>query len=122
MIIKYKVVEMWPQDHLVVARYWTDIVTEDDLATIRDDNGNILRARTDVSIAVPIPEPSEDELKKIIMRNAPLRFLETLEAVRDANVNTTMANTSQLFNVVEEASDEDILNALAPPVVVSANT
>ena len=92
MNIHYKIVEVWPDDHLIVARYWTDIITENFLASNdqRSEDGTPLRCRTDISLNVPIPAPSAEELDKFILFNAPLAFLKTLEDVKDPDVDTSM--------------------------------
>jgi hypothetical protein len=94
MNIHYKIVELWPDDHLIVARYWTDILTEEFLASSPDrkEDGTPVRCRTDVSLGVPIPAPSEEELEKFILYNAPVVFLKTLEDVKDPDVDTSMTN------------------------------
>ena len=81
MNIHYKIVEVWPDDHLIVARYWTDVLTEESLAfnEERAEDGTPIRCRTDISLSVPIPAPSAEEMDKFILNNAPLAFLKTLE-------------------------------------------
>jgi hypothetical protein len=100
MNIHYKIVEVWPQDHLIVARYWTDVLTEEFLASDsnRYENGTPVRCRTDVSMSISIPPPSEKELEEMIFKAAPLKFLETLEAVQDPNTDTSMADILTLKN------------------------
>lgn len=92
MKIHYKIVEVWPQDHLIVARYWTDIITEEFLSSTNEklEDGSPARCRSDVSLSIPVPAPSAKELEDIILRNAPLGFLQTLEDVQNPNVDTSM--------------------------------
>ena len=84
MNIHYKIVELWPDDHLMVARYWTDVLTEEMLAgdANRNSDGTPVRCRTDVAINIPIPVPTGKELDVFIKRNAPLGWLKMMEDVK----------------------------------------
>ena len=104
MNIKYKIIEVWPDDHQIVVRYTTDIVTEEDVATHRDEDGNITRCRTDVPIVLPVPTPTGSELERIIMTNAPIEFLKTKESVLDENTDTSLASLQSLLNVTNTRS------------------
>lgn len=94
MNIHYKIIEVWPDDHLIVVRYWTDVITEEFLASSNEklEDGTPFRCRTDVSLNVPIPAPSEEEMQKFILYNAPVYFLKTLEDVKNPEVDTSMSH------------------------------
>ena len=100
MNVHYKIVEVWPQDHLIVVRYWTDIISEEFLAssTEKNENGSFVRCRTDVALSVPVPAPSNEELEKFILNNIPYNFLKTLENVLDPNVDTSMQSIFSMKN------------------------
>jgi hypothetical protein len=66
MNIKYKIVEVYDADRSFVVRYYTDIVTEEDLASFRDEDDKILRARSDVSITIYNHEATAEELETLI--------------------------------------------------------
>ena len=68
MNIKYKIIEVWPDEHQIVVRYTTDLITEESVVLARDADDNIVRCRTDVPITLPIPTPTGDALqpKKLI--------------------------------------------------------
>jgi hypothetical protein len=133
MNIHYKIAEVWPQDHLIVARYWTDIITEEFLNSYPDnpdrkEDGSPIRCRSDVSITLPIPTPTGEDLENIIMRNAPSQWLRTLEQVANPDVDTSMMDiqymmgqtfvkkidlTNKSDNVFREVlSDEEIQNLI----------
>ena len=63
MDIKYKIVEVWPENLTFVIRYYTDFLTEEMLAV--DDNrrpdGTPVRCRTDVSHNIPFLETEEEK-------------------------------------------------------------
>ena len=94
MKIHYKIVEVWPDDHLIVARYWTDIITEEFLASSSEklEDGSPVRCRSDVSLSIPIPAPNQSELETFLLANAPSGFLKTLEDVQNPDVDTTMSS------------------------------
>lgn len=115
MNVNYKIVEVWPQDHLIVARYWTDVLTEEMLASndFRKEDGTPVRCRSDVSITLPVPEPDEKELEKLIELQAPINWLKTLEDVIDPTVDTSMALTKSLLNVTKTKTMDEIQALLA---------
>lgn len=117
MDIKYKIIELWPKDHLIVVRYYSEEFTELELMSspqLKED-GTPVRCRTDVSISIPIPEPSKDELRNIIMRNCPLKFFETQKKIKDPLIDTTMPLCNELFEIEDIISTEEILELLSPP-------
>lgn len=110
MNIHYKIVEVWPDTHSMVVRYYTDLITEESLAS--DDNrnpdGSPVRCRTDVSILVPTPEPTEEDIKKLALRSVPYDFLKFREDALQGALDTSMANTSSLLNVENIVSDNNL--------------
>lgn len=119
MHLKYKIVEVWPNDHTIVVRYYSDTISELELMSapgLRED-GTPIRCRTDVSLSIPIPEPSEEELKKIILFNCPIGFFETQEKIKDPTVNTAMSVSTSLLNVEKTTTIEEINALRTPPVV-----
>ena len=102
MNINYKIVEVWPDDHLIVARYWTDIISEEYLNSFpenpsRKEDGSPLRCRSDVSITVPVPAPTGQDLENLIVRNAPSAWLKTLEDVFNPQIDTSMSEIRNLL-------------------------
>lgn len=98
MNLHYKIVEVWPQDHLVVVRYWTDVLSEEFLASndIRKEDGTPERCRSDVSITLPIPAPEGAELEKLLIGYAPLDWLKTMEKIQAPEINTSMDGIMKL--------------------------
>jgi hypothetical protein len=94
MNLHYKIVEVWPSDHLIVVRYWTDVLSEEFLASDsnRKEDGTPVRCRSDVSLTLPIPTPTGKELEDLIVRQAPLEWLKTLEKVQAPEIDTTMTD------------------------------
>jgi hypothetical protein len=110
MNIHYKIVEVWPNNHLIVARYWTDVLSEESLAsdTNRKQDGTPVRCRSDVSLTLPIPAPTGVLLDKLILSNAPIAWLKTLEDVVNPDVDTTMSDIQNMLGVSKSKSLEEV--------------
>lgn len=111
MNIHYKIVEVWPDDHLIVARFWTDNISEMDLASDsnRKQDGTPVRCRTDVSISLPVPMPTDpEELDKLIKVAGPIVWLKTLEDVKNPNVDTSLDHVYNMMNVPRTTTEETI--------------
>jgi hypothetical protein len=113
MNLHYKIVEVWPNDHLIVARYWTDILSEEFLASDsnRNEDGTPVRCRSDVSLTIPIPAPTGKELENLIVSQAPLEWLKTLEKVQAPDIDTSMSDILKLKNT---QFTTDVSKALNP--------
>jgi len=120
MNIHYKIVELWPNDHLIVARYWTDKLTEEMLASDsnRKENGTPVRCRSDISINLSVPPQEGEELDKLILKNIPYDWLKILESVIDPNVNTDTSHIVSLFEVSKTVDDETLKKLNTPLTVV----
>lgn len=135
MNIHYRIVKVDPAAHGVLVRYWTDKVTEMDLAGPMDADGKpLLNAdgypigcRTDVLLTVyDTPTPSPEELDKRIMMSAPTDFLKLQEDIQDNNVDTSMKNVRNLVGDSKEFTLNDINKvrveqAAEMAAIVSAN-
>jgi hypothetical protein len=86
--MKYKIIETNQADHSIVVRFFTTRTTEAMLATQVDEQGNVLRGRTDYSIDLPVPAPRGAALDAFIMSYAPTAWFERREAVADGVLDT----------------------------------
>jgi hypothetical protein len=112
MNLHYKIVEVWPQDHLVVIRYWTDSLSEEFLASndIRKEDGTPERCRSDVSVTLPIPAPTGKELEDLLISYAPIDWLKTMEKIQAPEIDTSMEEILKIkgaVNTVDIASREN---------------
>lgn len=100
MDIKYKIIETFPEEHLIVVRYYTDSLPENDLASAPElnKNGSPVRCRTDIAITLPIPMPSDDEIEDIISKQCPTAFFELKEKIKDPSIDTTMSSIKKKMN------------------------
>jgi hypothetical protein len=90
-MLKYQIIEVYPESHAIVVRFYTDAITPDMLCTQRAEDGAILRCRTDFSIDLPVPAPEGDALQSFICARAPKAWLETQEAVANPEVDTSLS-------------------------------
>ena len=104
--MKYKIIEINSDDHSIVVRFYTSKVTEADLAVQVDEKGNVVRARTDFNIDLPVPPPTGMALERLILRYAPLQWLDKREAIADPMVDTSLAFLLPLLGVEQSASIE----------------
>jgi hypothetical protein len=115
MDIHYKIIEVHPNEHSIVVRYYTDKLTEDKLATFpeavdRRLDGSPIRCRTDYNINIPIPAPKDEKLEEFIMSKAPVYWLDMQEKIMDPDVDTTLSDFKDLVNVKKTISID-----LTPP-------
>lgn len=116
MNLRYKIIEVNTNEHSIVVRFYTDIITEEMLA-IDVVDGVILRGRTDYSIDLPFPAPTGLELNKFISTRAPTAWLETQESLRGPNGTTALTTIAALVGREVEA----IAPAEAAPVYSASN-
>lgn len=95
MNLKYKIIEVHPEQHSVVVRFYTDVVTEEMLA-VDVLNGVIRRCRTDFNIDLPFPAPTGDALAELIVSKAPKDWLATQEAVLNPVLDTSLSSIAGL--------------------------
>tara|TARA_R110000787_G_scaffold200839_1_gene311823 strand:- start:2678 stop:3340 length:663 start_codon:yes stop_codon:yes gene_type:complete len=103
MDIKYKIIKVNPADHGIIVRFYTDTISEEDLAArdpdtgeiILDDGGNIKSCRTDYSITLwDAPTLTGEALEEMIMGCAPTQYFELQNKVADASVDTSLSGVT----------------------------
>lgn len=124
--IKYKIIELVPEEHSITVRFFTDKITEDMLATefnnegdiVRRNDGSPLRCRTDYFINImKTPTPSIDEVKEMIKLNAPAEWLYMQEQILNPTVDTSLTDLEPLLNTTGV-----IVKEVAEPIYNSSNT
>jgi hypothetical protein len=105
MNIHYRIVRVDPAAHGIVVRYFTDKVTEMDLANSLNPDGSVIlnadgypvSTRTDVMMSIyDTPAPSNEELEKRIMLTAPVEWLKLQEDIKDPGVDTKLSEARNL--------------------------
>jgi len=100
-MIQYKIIGVHPEQHSIVVRFYSDVVTEASLAVQWGDSGEILRGRTDFNIDLPIPAPTGAELDELIINNAPTQWLEMQADVLNPAIDTSLDLILPLLGVVK---------------------
>lgn len=120
--IKYKVVDIVPEEHSFIVRFFTDSITEDMLATEYTSEGDIARrpdgsptkCRTDYNINIfKTPTPSNEEILAMIELNAPAEWFYMQEQINDPNIDTSMDTLTPLLNKV---------GTVVKPVIITSPT
>jgi hypothetical protein len=105
MNIHYRILKIDPAAHGIAVRYYTDLVTEMDLANSFNEDGSVklnadgypLSTRTDIMMSIyETPTPSQEEIEKRIMLSAPVDWLKLQEDIKDPGVNTKMSGIRKL--------------------------
>lgn len=108
MITKYKIIGTDPEDHSITVRFYTNVITEQDLAIrnpdtgeiIRNEDGTIQSCRTDYNITLwrlGIGKDDEEALHKEIMKHAPQHWLEHRERMLNPATDTTLEDITAVI-------------------------
>jgi hypothetical protein len=131
MKINYRILEVNPNDHSVVARYYTDTITEEMLAIDLDAtgkprltaNGIPTRCRTDYSYTIfDSDAATKEDIIKIVERASPAMWLKIMEDVANTSVDTSLSSVTDI--VGEEFSfviDDQQLKQPIGPDIATAN-
>ena len=108
MEVKYRIIDVDPNQHSIVVRYYTNVLSEDSLATsfntdgsiARGSDGSPLRCQTDYNINIWKTEtpPTVDDIKKIANDSAPYDWFKLKHDILDPNVDTSLSVVSSLIN------------------------
>jgi len=126
MNIHYKIIEVNPDEHSIVVRYFTDVMTEEMLATIPDAtekrlDGSPIRCRSDYNINVPVPAPEGQDLENFILSKAPVYWLDLQEKILNPNIDTTLSAFKDLINV-KKTVDVEFMNTNPEQATDSTNS
>lgn len=117
MNIHYRILKVDPASHGIVVRYFTDKVTEMDLANSLNPDGSVIlnadgypvSTRTDVMLNIyDTPAPSNDEIEKRIMMSAPTQWLKLQEDIVDPEVDTKMTDVRNLTGETKSITTEEL--------------
>lgn len=102
MHIKMRIIEVHPEEHSIVVRYYSDKLTEEmllvrnvDGGISRREDGTPLRCRTDANLSIwQVPAPTGQALLDYIFRNSPPShaWFELQEKIADPAIDTSLAN------------------------------
>ena len=119
MFIKYRIIDKNIDDHSILVRYYTDKITEDDLANSFDEDNKIIRTkdgypvrcRTDTNITIYKVESTQEEIETIIKNNAQIDWFNIHENDLKSNSNLL------LFETGKEVEFESIIPEIKDPLV-----
>lgn len=132
MNLGYRIIKADTAEHGILIRYFTDKVTEMDLATSFNEDGSVklhadgypLTTRTDMFMSIyKFPTPTFEEIEKDIILRAPVDWLNLQEKIKDKTVDTSL---TELKNHVGDAGAfttqtiEDLRNDIF--IIESSNT
>ena len=121
MNLKYKIIEVYPEHHSIVVRFYSDAITEQELATQTDEQGKVLRGRTDYAFDLPIPAPTGAALDEFIRARAPSQWLDTMAAVKDPAIDTSLSEAQSLIGVERVSGTAAVAAADPLQIETSAN-
>lgn len=96
--IKYKIIDLNEDTHSIIVRYYTDDISEELLSSnsrLRPD-GTPERTRSDVSITLPIPLPTDEDIEKIILQHFPKNGIDIFGKLKKDKSN--LENFKKLKN------------------------
>lgn len=129
MNIHYRIVKVDPEAHGIVIRYFTDVVTEMDLANSFNEDGTVklnadgypLSTRTDILMSIfDTPTPSAEEIDRRIMFNAPVDWLKLQEDIVNPDIDTKMRDIRNIVGDTKTFTTEDVHQVRADILRVEA--
>lgn len=115
--IYYRILEVNKQEALIVVRYWTKNVSEDDLRItdpVVDPHDKFdvpALTFTDMSLNLWNPKNlTTEEIHKYIQRSAPVEWLEKMETIKLSNIDLSVAE-----NMVGQTFDFQAARTLGRP-------
>ena len=72
-----------------------------------------------MSLTLPVPAPTGLSLEKLILRNAPIAWLQTLEDVDNPNVDTSLSELQNLVGVSNVKSLKEVQQLIDPGMNVA---
>jgi len=106
MEVNYRIISKDEENHSIVVRYFTDILTEDHLASSFDGAGNIIydprgyprNCRSDYNYNLyNFNNPTEAQIDAFIKERTPWMWLQTMENLVNPSVNTSLAGVNNLL-------------------------
>lgn len=122
MDIKYKIISIDENESSFTVRYFTDFLSEDQLASyydidneiVRDTNGSPVRCRTDYNISIDISHEnnfSKSNIESLIINSAPVKWFENKQKIiqNPSLSSSLMSNVSILLNSINNFDTNNIV-------------
>ena len=110
----YKIIEANEDDQSITVRYWTDFLSEEELAADnnRNPDGTPVRCRTDYNFNIWDNTKTTEEIEKMIVSSFPREWFLLKYAVKTPNIDHTttgrMKGVSSLLNKTHERESQKI--------------
>lgn len=133
--IKYKIISVDESEQSIVVRYWTDFLSEEELAidAQKNEDGTPVRCKTDYNFNIWDSVKTEKDLDKMITSYAPIEWFKLQYKVKNPDIDNTIngsllvvkgllnkthekeveLNKNNSSNELNELSDEDIEKLLS---------
>ena len=108
----YKIIEANEEDQSITVRYWTDFLSEEELAADnnRNPDGTPVRCRTDYNFNIWDNTKTTEEIEKMIVSSFPREWFLLKYAVKTPNIDHTttgrMKGVSSLLNKTHERESQ----------------
>lgn len=132
MNIHYRIIKIDNEAHSVAVRYYTDVLSEIDLTSLKDSNGDAvldsngypIQCRTDVNLTFyNIDNPTEEDLVTLVQRAVPGPWLEQEEKLKLGLISKTMENIQDLATTtgsfVYVAPEANVANSVSTSTPIS---
>ena len=76
--IKYRIIDVNESEQTITVRYWTDFLSEEDLAydANRNPDGTPVRCRTDYNFSLWDMYKTEEDIEKMIINSIPIDWFK----------------------------------------------
>lgn len=115
MAIKYRVISIDEKESSFVVRYFTDLITEEELNSEYDIDGNViynsngypLKCRTDYNLSLTdLSQATKENIHRQIVQAAPVDWLKNAENIKNGK-KYSLSNVNILLSQVGTISDEE---------------
>ena len=110
----YKIIEANEDDQSITVRYWTDFLSEEELAADnnRNPDGTPVRCRTDYNFNIWDNTKTTEEIEKMIVSSFPREWFLLKYAVKTPNIDHTttgrMRGVASLLNKTHERESQKL--------------
>ena len=115
------VLEKDANNQSITVRYWTDIISQEELrnSTGSYPNGSPLRCRSDYNLNIWNNIKTENDLKLYIEKSAPVEWFNLMHKVKDDAVDTSLSVVDSFINFTNEKI-HDITHVVNPPALAES--
>ena len=102
--IKYKIISVDESEQSILVRYWTDFLSEEELAIDdqKNEDGTPVRCRTDFNFNIWENVNTEEDLHNMISTHAPIDWFKLQYKVKNPNIDSSLPLVKNLLNKTHE--------------------